>query len=73
MNKWILSKQVRAGDIVAMRGSKVIRCGRRNRPMGVYQQEQQVNILSLDHISHLVTLPTGVVCYGPTVVRGISR
>lgn len=62
-NKLNLSKNVRDGMIVSLRGGKYIRCGKRATPAGVYHWEDCLTIITDDGIK-TVSIPEGIVCKG---------
>lgn len=55
-----ISKAVKDSDIVALSGDKYIRCGRRNKPVGVYQASNTLTIHTLDDEIETIFIPDGI-------------
>lgn len=62
------SKRVRGGTLVTKHGDKYIRCGRRARPVGVFQPAATL-IMITDTGQVRTDIPRGIVTYGPTIVQ----
>lgn len=59
-----LSKRIMHGILVAKRGEKYIRCGKRNKPIGVFQKSYSMTLMCLDGTIHRFTIPDGIVIKG---------
>lgn len=64
-----VSKNVLPGHLVSIRAGKLIRCGRRAKPVGVYQQSTLQKIHLLDGQIATVNVPSGIVFYGHANVK----
>jgi len=62
------SKTVGHGILVTKRGDTFIRCGRRAKPAGVYNDGSVTTLLTDEGIRHIAT-PRGVVLRGPAMVK----
>lgn len=68
MDKYSISKNVRDGTVVRLRGDKFIVCSGRYKAFGVYQAASQRVLLTLSGEVKTVMTPAGVQTYGPAHV-----
>lgn len=68
MSKIKLSKNVKAGKMVFLRGDKIC-VASKVRPLGVFSDEQKNIIMTLDGETVRTTLPPRVVMHGPATVQ----
>lgn len=64
-----VSKNVLPGHVVSVRGGKLVKCGRRAKPVGVYQQATMQKVHLLDGQIATVNMPSGIVFYGHANVK----
>lgn len=60
-----LSRAVRNGDVVTIRGGKVIRCGGKATLCGVWENGSERRTLTLEGERVLTHIPRGIVVSGP--------
>lgn len=64
-----ISKNVLPGHLVSIRANKLIKCGGRAKPVGVYQQETMQKVHLLDGQIATINMPSGIVFYGHANVK----
>jgi len=65
----IRSRTVGQGDVVALRGKRLVRCGRRLKPIGVWEDGHDRVTLTLDEERIVTPQPMGVVRRGVIDVK----
>lgn len=64
------SRKVREGDLVSIRGGKIIKYDRRRKnPSGVYNEDNRLIILGMDGRIQSLDIPAGVMVQGKTKIR----
>lgn len=61
---YTLSKKVRHGSLVKLRGNKFVLCGKNGKPSGVYQFGSTRTTITLDGERIVTRFPTGIVTQG---------
>lgn len=64
-----ISKAVHDGDVVTLREYKIIRCSQPERMRGAYQSGYEQTLLTLDGKRTQITIPSGIVTWGPILLR----
>ncbi len=64
-----ISKTVQIGDMISLRGGKLVRCGRGMKPFGAYQFQEHCVTLTLDGTRHVCNIPEGFRLIGHASVR----
>lgn len=64
MIKFKLSRNVRSGDVVSLRGDKFIRCSSRSKIAGVWNDGCVVKMLTLNGENKYINMPSGVQYFG---------
>lgn len=59
-----VSSKVEDGNIVTMRNGKIIRCGRKMKPCGVFTKGYKPRVLTLDCKFYDAVVPSGIIIHG---------
>jgi hypothetical protein len=69
MCKLKLSRNVKQGDVVSVRGGKYIRCSRLSQPVGVWRNSETIKLRDMNGDLISVNIPAGAQVYGVAQVK----